>query len=383
MASSLVHGARRSVYTSAHSSAPRLLPSTAKLTHGGNIIKNLEERDQSLIEKLTNKRPTRAALKANVDGELAKLKGVAKRASLINLDLARDLVRAWGVDKLHDATVLDLYSGPGTIANALLELKNVKQVVAVENAARYLPFLERIQETDNRLKIHAVDPFTWEAYSEIEDAGVLKDVPIVPFERATHPNLFITGQLPANKFGEQLFVQLVSAAATGGKMWLYKYGRLQMGLTMENSFLDKISKPPGESGHAKLAVLLPTVAKFSEMKVDLPFNLNNFHSPRGNYEPVSVLVTPHTECRVKNFDALEYLARNMFIAKRSSWKKALAATTVGADNLIQPLLAKGIPDEARVMDLTQEQWVTIADTFDAWPFRPETLFDLGAFEALY
>ena len=36
---------------------------------------------------------------------------ISGRPSLINMDTARDLVRAWGIDKLHDAVVLDIYTG--------------------------------------------------------------------------------------------------------------------------------------------------------------------------------------------------------------------------------------------------------------------------------
>jgi hypothetical protein len=42
------------------------------------------------------------------------LEGVApisRRPTLINEDSARELVRAWGIDKMHDATVLDIYPG--------------------------------------------------------------------------------------------------------------------------------------------------------------------------------------------------------------------------------------------------------------------------------
>jgi len=92
------------------------------------------------------------------------------RPSLINEDSCRDLVRAWGIDKMHDAVILEPYAGkqhkfsvsgpvrrwdadvgcellgPGGLTRALLELPNVKRVIAVEEAVRYTPLL-RVSST--------------------------------------------------------------------------------------------------------------------------------------------------------------------------------------------------------------------------------------------
>lgn len=86
------------------------------------------------------------------------------RPTLVNEDSCRDLVRAWGVDKMHDVTVIEPYAGeqlavdgqqggvdadgaecgagPGGLTRALLELSNVKRVIAVEEAVRYTPYLK-------------------------------------------------------------------------------------------------------------------------------------------------------------------------------------------------------------------------------------------------
>lgn len=41
---------------------------------------------------------------------------ISRRPTLINEDSARELVRAWGIDKMHDATVMDVYPGELPIA---------------------------------------------------------------------------------------------------------------------------------------------------------------------------------------------------------------------------------------------------------------------------
>jgi hypothetical protein len=89
----------------------------------------------------------------------------------------------------------------------MLELKNVKRVIAVEQAWRYIPSLEVLtflhfiktinilainrfkmkqalqQREPERLKIIDADPFTWEAYSTATKLGYLDDVPKIPWDQ--------------------------------------------------------------------------------------------------------------------------------------------------------------------------------------------------------
>lgn len=68
--------------------------------------------------------------------------GLLRRPSLANEHTARDLVREWGIHKMDNVTVVDAYAGPGAITRALLELSNVKKVIAIEESFRYQAFLE-------------------------------------------------------------------------------------------------------------------------------------------------------------------------------------------------------------------------------------------------
>lgn len=73
---------------------------------------------------------------------LRNITPITNRPVLINEDSCRDLIRGMGLDKIHDLVVIEPYSGPGGLTRALLELKNVKRVIAIENAWRYMPLLE-------------------------------------------------------------------------------------------------------------------------------------------------------------------------------------------------------------------------------------------------
>ena len=74
--------------------------------------------------KNASSNPRKKAGKSQPETELfAALRGksaINHRPSLINEDSCRDLVRAWGIDKMHDAVVLEPYAGePSSIGGTL------------------------------------------------------------------------------------------------------------------------------------------------------------------------------------------------------------------------------------------------------------------------
>ncbi|KAK4703779.1 hypothetical protein P7C70_g2443, partial [Phenoliferia sp. Uapishka_3] len=311
---------------------------------------------------------------------------ISGRPTLVNEDAARDLVREWGIDKMHDAVIVEPYAGPGGITRALLELKNVKRVISVEDAQRYTAYLRELrdkQEDPTRLALVERDPYLWESYTHIEELGLLADVPKHPWSEV-HPNLFLACQLPNSRHGDQLFFQFLTAIAS--KMWYFQYGRFQMGFTGSNAFWNKIQAPLGSLTYHKLAVLVPALGNLE--KIDLLGGLlppeRYFHKPRGDSGLQGIAkITPHENALVKNFEALEHVTRNMFISRTQSWRKGVAGLAPGAANLIPLMEAAGINQaDVAVRDLTLQDWVIVADVFNAWPFRAQTLFDEGNFTEL-
>lgn len=160
------------------------------------------------------------------------------------------------------------------MTRAYLELPNVKQVIVIEEAVRYMeafdvrPSLPRSSDTSlillpsqsllekygDRIKMIKTDPFQWEAYTAVSKAGYLDDVPTIPFEQRTshppphtqpvltlsshtaNPHLFFSCQLPTNNHGAQLFYQLI--LALNGQMWYWQKGRFEMGFLGPASLWD-------------------------------------------------------------------------------------------------------------------------------------------------
>lgn len=96
------------------------------------------------------------------------------------------------------------------------------------------------------------------------------------------------------------------------------------------SLLQKLRAQPGDPGHHKLAVLAPSLAELETMPTmhDYRPAEKYFHKPRGDpglYS--SIKVVPREKPLVQNFDALEFLTRNMFVTRANLWHKALACVS--------------------------------------------------------
>ncbi|KAK4051232.1 hypothetical protein OIV83_003054 [Microbotryomycetes sp. JL201] len=360
-----------------------VLECTCRVRRNASTQAQKRERAKEAVAKRTRKKKAVPAHLPQTElfQMCANVLPISHRPSLINDNSARDLVRAWGVDKMHDVTILECYPGAGGLTRAFLELKNVKKVIAVEEAFRYMPMLEAAKanlSNPERLSIVSEEPFLWESYSKIEKAGLFDDVSRQPFEQI-HDNFFLACQLPNIRHGEQLFVQFLSTLA--GRMWLWKLGRFRMGFLGATSFFQKVVAPPGTTAHHKLSVLMPTLAEIRVIQTmsSLSPPEQHFHKPRNDAAIVQAIeVTPHLKPLVQDFEVLEYVTRSMFVAKSHPWTKGLAALASGATNLIPEMKRRGMPDEATtVNNLTLEHWKIISDVYTEWPFKENVMFDDG------
>lgn len=87
----------------------------------------------------------------------------------------------------------------------------------------------------------------------------------------------------------------------------------------------------GTPAHHKLSVLIPALGDLRQ--ISLLDNLvpadAHFHRPRGDpasYSPVKVV--PHAKALANSHDALEFVTRNMFVAKNQPWQKGVACVPI-------------------------------------------------------
>lgn len=87
-----------------------LLSPTPPCLSASRGASHADESNKAAILKRPRKLPAGAPT-SQLFLDLLQVSPVRARPQLINEDSARALVRAWGVDKMHDVTVVDTYSG--------------------------------------------------------------------------------------------------------------------------------------------------------------------------------------------------------------------------------------------------------------------------------
>ncbi|POV94826.1 hypothetical protein PSHT_16000 [Puccinia striiformis] len=114
-------------------------------------------------------------------------KELDERPSISDTSIAKKLINQfWNLNDLVDGTVLVSYAGYPTLIDELLKLKNIKKVIAIEEKPEYcIMYNDRWKKEveDKRLFHIKNDGYWWESYSEVEEEGLLDDVPIEAWEK--------------------------------------------------------------------------------------------------------------------------------------------------------------------------------------------------------
>ncbi|KAH9443201.1 hypothetical protein MJO29_014405 [Puccinia striiformis f. sp. tritici] len=363
-------------------------------------------------------------------------KELDERPSISDTSIAKKLINQfWNLNDLVDGTVLVSYAGYPTLIDELLKLKNIKKVIAIEEKPEYcIMYNDRWKKEveDKRLFHIKNDGYWWESYSEVEEEGLLDDVPIEAWEK-DHPSLFFICQLPHNKRSIQFLMQLISFIPN--RNWLFQYGRVGMGflgsgdvcqtmtrdqkemkytrITAAANCLTTI-KTPGEKIHSELTEqdFFPHNLQLSGPSPTSSSSVLGIEEPKPTRQSKPTSSTSgakkkriYKSSREANptafvaaldlrpkadlvlssdeFQCLSFLQRVMFIHSAQSWVESISHAAAGAailyDRLIkldkqrdpdQPALA--IPKSKTPRSFTDQDWVVLAKEFNRWPFRPRS-----------
>jgi len=286
-----------------------------------------------------------------------------------------------GLKDKQEVTVIDLYAGEGYLTQALLELPNVKQVIAVEHVPSCIPKIDKLVE-QNPLRLHhiALDPFWWDTYGVIEQRGLMQGIQKEPWNQE-HSGLVLTGILPDGLFGERLLIQFLNCIP--GEMWLYDYGRIASHFLVSSTFGAKLQAKPGMKTRHKLAVLLEShstvttelsTTAFEPYKSHFKTNTKSKANPSLTFNKFVPLKDRVIETG-EELEVLEFLTRNLFIHKVKPWSEALKYLAPGCEIIAKNMRADGHPVDLKkkAPDLTIQEWRWMIEAFMKWPFRPTDL----------
>ncbi|KAK9898711.1 S-adenosyl-L-methionine-dependent methyltransferase [Cystobasidium minutum MCA 4210] len=315
--------------------------------------------------------------------ELYSVSSSVKRVYLYNEATAKKLVDKMDLGKTPDLVVVDLYAGKGLLSKEALKLKNVSQVIGIEDHRTFTTELhDLIEDSVGRFAQIALDPYWWDSYRVLQEKGLLDGVQKKKWEDDT-TNLALMGVIPANINGDRLVIQQISCIAS--KSWLYTYGRFNSYFLIPRPHAMRILAPPGDKERRKLAVILQSLAKI-ELLLDTPGNLSpikdHFKPVRtklANIDYVLLKITPKRDNMeiksLEDLEILEFLTKNMFVHRSAKWVDSIKYLAPGAAILRDIIQKSGyeLDPKKRASDFTNSDWLALIQAFKDWPFRPEHL----------
>ncbi|KAH9913355.1 S-adenosyl-L-methionine-dependent methyltransferase [Amylocystis lapponica] len=302
----------------------------------------------------------------------------------------------------ENKVIIEAFPGPGALSRALLELpkSTIRKLIILEDNTSYLPYLRALEEADSRVKVVPLSGFDWDAYSTMEESGLLDDIESVPWEGGLHPQLHFISHLPVNIKGEQLIAQFFRCIPD--RSWLYKYGRVPLSIVLSDFIWSRMNAPIHVSRRCKLSVIAEATAQLSDAvdpKKFLPYDDNFFpQTTRMGQERLpetrrignplrAVNIVPHEDQLIERgmLEKWDFCLRRLFVLKSTPFKRAIGSLAPGAQTLLKALTDPSLPPEQRLdvskppRDLTVADWALVLRAFDNWPFAPDDLMISDAF----
>ncbi|KAJ3989140.1 S-adenosyl-L-methionine-dependent methyltransferase [Lentinula detonsa] len=318
---------------------------------------------------------------------------VNDRVSLSNPETANTVAECFVPKGNTDRVIIEAFPGPGQLTRSLLALpkERIKKLIVLEQEPKYLDYLRPLAALDSRLKIIPFTALEWDTFDRVEEQGLLDDVETFSWDDGVHPNLQFISHLPITVYGEQLIAQILRLIPN--RNWLFKFGRVKMNFLLSDYIWQRLTAPPENAlMRCKLSVMATATADFqTKMYDELQPYAEHFHpilvkkatdklSNRRIGVPFQAVEITPLEKQVINPDKLDtwdYCIRRLYVRKATPLQQCIEDLGPGAQSLI-PKLSATIDPKTIIRDITVDQWASLIQEFDAWPFAPT---DLGINDA--
>lgn len=283
--------------------------------------------------------------------DLVKLYGLSAKATLsqnfiFDKNITDKIVRCAGITA-KDALVVEVGPGPGLLTRSILDT-NVSNVIALEKDERFLPSLQQLADTaDNRLKILQGDALKMPQNKILELANLVANEP--------SQRVHIVGNLPFN-VATPLLIQWLQQL--NRKEGLFGNADVWMTLMFQKEVAQRICAPINTSERGRLAVIAQTLCK-----AQIPYVVpSTAFLPKPKVDAAIVHLQPLPSQDIP-YSLLEDILRFFFTRKRKATSHILNLLQSKLE-LAEPILSD-IPSNARPENITNEQFVALANTLRA------------------
>eukprot|EP01120_Amphizonella_sp_Union-15-10_P016797 TRINITY_DN9075_c0_g1_i1.p1 TRINITY_DN9075_c0_g1~~TRINITY_DN9075_c0_g1_i1.p1 ORF type:complete len:305 (-),score=40.59 TRINITY_DN9075_c0_g1_i1:60-974(-) len=293
--------------------------------------------------------------------ELIRLYGLTARQQLsqnflLDLNITDKIARATG--RLTNKVVLEVGAGPGSLTRSILR-HDARHVVAVEKDKRFLNPLEILSASSpGKISIHLADIL------ELDEQTVLEGkAERTPWEEPDCRTV-IMGNLPFS-VSTPLLIKWIKSISN--RIGPFVFGRSPMILLFQKEVATRIVAKPSTKAYGRLSVMTQHLCD-ARLLFDIP---SKAFVPSPKVDASVVLIVPKIKPLVPvSVNTLEYVCRKGFSYRRKQLSNSLCTIHPQAGDLLAKL---DIRPSLRAEDLTVEQWCNLANTFDAWEFKGESL----------
>ncbi|AMD18550.1 HBL352Cp [Eremothecium sinecaudum] len=273
--------------------------------------------------------------------------------------------------------VVELYPAVGMSSLAFHEVYKPKLQVLMEPKLSFGKLIKSHLELISSIKLYPKHPYLWESFiSLIEDKTIVVEK---QSRDHIHDSFLIMGNL-TDKSGEQLYMQYLQCV--GNRNWLQRFGLVRMLFWVRHKTAIKILAPL-HSGKRSRCSLMTEAFTNTKLVATTDQNIKEYdervlkeHDPvifsdqKDDYALVEICPKEHNI----DLDNWDYCIQRLMIMRSTPLRDTLEILGHGASEYLRPRL-KDTLLSLRPMDLTVEDFSTIAREFANWPFKPTSLID--------
>ncbi|AQZ16396.1 MTF1 (YMR228W) [Zygosaccharomyces parabailii] len=327
--------------------------------------------------------PVRNALHA------AKIKHFYGSKYLLNPRIHERILDKLSLEKIyknsHKLKILDLYPGPGQHSAILYNRFNPTQYGLMETRPDFLAALH-----DNydgyALQLFQKDPYEWSSYTSLIDEEK-KFVPEQQSGDRLNDRFLVVANL-TNASQEGLLMQWFNCI--GNRNWLQRFGLVKMLLWVPVSAAAKLMAVPSMQlrskcsvvreafTNTKLVAISDATAKkqFDEIiwkeSAPIVFDNEETHPTRGSG---IALLEVNPKSHTIDLDNWDYITKHLLILKKTPLRDAVESLGHGAKEYFSQRIKDPNFLNKCPVDLTNEEFIFLADLFNLWPFKPDIYVD--------
>ncbi|KAK9446793.1 S-adenosyl-L-methionine-dependent methyltransferase [Limtongia smithiae] len=317
------------------------------------------------------------------------------RQSVVNFEKSEEIVQSLELDTVYkpgEFEIVDIYPGTGVWSRALNLATRPKTHIMLERGDGYFSWIKNYN-ADLACTPIQVDGYKWQVYTSLLKYKGITPTKL-PFDRI-NPSLLITGQLTSPQ-GAQLLTQFINCVAN--RNWLQRFGLVRMLFWVREDEVGRVIADPRDRKNMNRASMVAsmftditpracaygmeagervTIPDMYKLRVAEPLEIPHTDVyTKAGLVLLDIQPTPQQpwESKISSL-TVDYVLRNLFVLPKATLREGLNNLGAGAQEFFEADV--GELYDTPVLELREQDFVRVFETFEKWPFKPEFLLEMN------